>query len=190
VPTVKLTTLRTLFVLIPLLSLPAFAGEEKEEESEAKAGVEKKEEAKGEEWEEVRHFFTGFGGVTIGSEEAAEGEPATTGVAPTFGLDYSYRVSKLFGIGGFFDYSFGNFHELLVGPALFIFPWQGLFVEISPSMRVDAKQELAFVARLAVGYEWDITPNFLLGLYVAADGAVSNGFKVGVVPGVTLGWGF
>ena len=187
--TVKLT-LRTLFVLIPLLSLPALAAEKKEEEPDAKAGVEKKGEAKGEEWAEVRHFFTGFGGITVASEQAAEGEPAAIGVSPTFGIDYSYRLSELFGLGGYFDYSFGQFRELLVGPALFIFPWKGLFVEIAPSMRVDAKRELAFVARLAVGYEWDLTPNLLLGLYVAADGAVSNGFQIGVVPGVTIGWGF
>lgn len=181
-----------MLLLLPLLCVPAFAAEE-EKEPEEKAGVEAKgEEKKGEEWEEVRHFFTGFGGVAIGSgEAAAEGETAATEVAPAFGIDYSYRVSKLFGLGAYFDYAAGTFRELLVGPALFIFPWEGLFFEVSPSLGINGKQDLFFVARVAVGYEFEITPHFLLGLYVAADGAVeAGGFKVGVVPGVTIGWGF
>lgn len=172
---------------LPLLSLPVWAGEDAEPTTvkhEGESG-EKKEA-----WEEYRHYFTGFGGANIGEVEAEEGEPSTA-AAPAVGLDYSYRVSKLVGVGAYFDYAYGRFHELLVGPSLFIFPWEGLFFEVAPSLAVSSKNELFFVARVAVGYEFELTPQFLLGLYAAFDGAIEGEkFKPAFVPGITVGYGF
>lgn len=177
-----MNTLRMLLALVPLLSLPALAEEEKEPEGTVEAKHEKKEP-----WEEYPHFFTGFGGVTLGTGEApAEGEAGALEATPTFGIDYSFRFSKYFAVGAYFDYAL-NFHELLVGPCLFFFPWKGLFLEASPSLQIEHNEEIAFAARFAVGYEFELTDQFLLGLYAAVDYGHA---RFAFVPGITIGYGF
>ncbi len=169
-------------LLATVLSTPVRAEEEKEEPA---ATAEQKAEAK-EPWEVYPHFFTGFGGVTIGHPEGLNGEEMPLQAAATFGIDYSFRVSKYFGVGAYFDYA-TQFRELLVGPCLFFFPWKGLFLEASPSLEIARNEELSFAARLAVGYEFEVTDQLLLGLYAAVDYGHA---RFAFVPGVTVGWGF
>jgi len=174
-----MNALKLLLFALPLLSLPALAEEEKEPEGTVEAKHEQKEA-----WEEYPHFFTGFGGVTLATPEDSEGGELVA--APTFGIDFSYRFSKYFAVGGYFDYA-PAFQELLVGPCLFFFPWRGLFLEASPSLEVGRNEELSFAARFALGYEFEITDQFLLGAYAAVD---YGNARVAFVPGITVGYGF
>ena len=175
-----MNALKLLLFAVPLLSLPALAEEGKEPEGT----VESKHEHQ-EAWEEYPHFFTGFGGVTLGTAEGHGGEQQLEAAA-TFGIDYSYRFSKYFAVGAYFDYA-AAFHELLVGPCVFFFPWKGLFLEASPSLQVDRNEELSFALRFAAGYEFELTDQFLLGLYAAVDYGHQ---RFAFVPGLTVGYGF
>jgi hypothetical protein len=141
-----------------------------------------------EEWMEHRTWLTAFGGATLAfPTESVGGEPAATEVAPAFGLDLSFRLSQLFGIGVYGEYSFSPLHEMLIGPAVYLFPWRGLFIELAPSLGIDKENLLFFVGRGAVGYEFDLTPQLLLGLYAALDYGRGG---LAFVPGVTFGYGF
>lgn len=144
-----------------------------------------------EEWKAHRHFLTAFAGATISMPFAHPAEaPAEAGPEAGFtaGLDYSFRVSKYFGVGVFVDYAFGPLHELLAGPCVFIYPVGGLYIELAPSVEyATTRKEVLLVGRLALGYEFEITPQFVVGPYIAAD---YWGTGIGFVPGATAAWGF
>jgi len=175
---------------LSVLAAPAAAEEAAAPEHSVAAEHEGAGEA--EAWREHRSYLTGFAGVTIEKAEPAAGEPAagepaadTWETAPTLGFDYSFRVTRWLAAGAYVDFAGGPVVESLVGPCLFVFPWRGLFLEVSPSLSVKHSGELGFVARGALGYEFEVTETFALGLYAAADWSPAG---VAVVPGVTAGW--
>lgn len=150
-------------------------------------------------WREHRSFFTAFGGVRLARTEAEPqegvlGDPSAVnelspyGATAAVGLDYSFRLNKWFATGAFFDVSMGTTSEWMVGPCVFFFPWRGLFLELSPTVEVEAGHAALFVARGAVGYEWEIGKQVSLGLYAAVD-VEPAGSSVDFVEGLTIGYG-
>lgn len=184
---------RSLFVLSLLViavAAPAFADE---------TLLETEGQHEHETWREHRSFFTAFGGVRLARVEAEPqegvlGDPSALadsspyGATAAVGLDYSFRLNQWFATGAFFDVSMGTSSEWMVGPCVFFFPWRGLFLELSPTVEVEAGRSPLFVARGAVGYEWELTQHVSLGLYAAVD-VEPVGNSVDFVQGLTVGYG-
>lgn len=170
---------------------PAAAVDVSHHEEKATAGHHE-EKGEGEEWMHHRDSFTFFGGATIAfpfggaaAEGEGGGEGAATGprVGATFGLDYSYRVSKYIGLGVYVDYALKPVNAATIGPLLLIYPVGGLFIELAPSISGSTEEEAVFLGRLALGYEFDITSWLAVGAYLAGDVSVRD---VAIVPGVTV----
>lgn len=146
------------------------------------------EENEDDEWQHHRDSFTFFGGATIafplGASTASEGEGGKTEsgveVAPTVGVDYSYRVSKYFGLGVYVDFAAGPIREATAGPLVLFHPVGGLFIEFAPSIQGSSQKEAVFLGRFAFGYEFDVRSWLTLGLYVAGDLSMR---EAAVVPG-------
>lgn len=185
-----------LSLIVVVLAVPAVAAEPT---TPVETLSDEHQEGGHEAWQEHRNFFTAFGGMRLARaevepQEGALGDPAagleagTYAVTPAFGLDYSYRVNKWLGAGAFFDVSVGTANEWMVGPCVFFFPWRGLFIELSPSLEFEVGGAPLFVARGAVGYEFELTEQVTLGVYTAVDVEPTRR-DVDIVPGVTLGFG-
>jgi len=183
-------SLLVLSVLVLALAAPAFADE---------TPLETEGQHEHEAWREHRSFFTAFGGVRLARVEAepqegvlgdpsALAEASPYGATAAVGLDYSFRLNRFFAAGAFFDVSMGTSSEWMVGPCVFFFPWRGLFLEVSPTVEVEAGRSALFVARGAVGYEWELTQQVSLGLYAAVD-VEPLGHGVDFVQGLTVGYG-
>lgn len=124
------------------------------------------------------HVLTGFGGATFLRPDT---------LAATVGVDYAYRINGWLGTGGFVEYAFGPVGELIAGPALFLFPVGGMFLELAPAIDVDREGHVGWLGRVAAGWEFGLTDHLLLGPYVATDWTSHH---VALVGGLLAGYGF
>jgi hypothetical protein len=80
----------------------------------------------------------------------------------TVGVDYEYRLTDLFGIGGVIDHAGGNINSTVVGGGLFTHPWKDLrLATILGNEHQNDHNEL--LVRLGVSYDfhtekWILTP--------------------------------
>ena len=97
--------------------------------------------------EEGRHELGLFLGITT-----KEGE---TGVS--VGLDYEYRLSRLFGIGGVAEYTGADFREGLLGVPFYWHAWKELKLVAAPAVEIEpAERSSAFVVRLGGEYGFSV----------------------------------
>ena len=114
-------------------------------------------ETEDENWHDHPNHLLGFMGGTFGGEESAF----------TLGLDYTRQVTQRVSFGGFLDYSVGPLRELVLGPMVVVFPWEGLYLEAAPAAARE-DDEWHFVGRLGAGYELEFG-SLLIGPYAAVD---------------------
>jgi hypothetical protein len=134
------------------------------------------EDEQGTEAVEYRHRLELFLG---GTHEGSQGDFAT-------GMSYGYRISKLFGVGGFIEYTRKEEDVWTFGVPLYVYPYQGVRLLLAPGLeREGSKNE--FLVRLGIAYEfeidrWSIAPEFNIDL-------VEGGRRV-LVYGLSFGYGF
>lgn len=73
----------------------------------------------------------------------------------TIGLDYQYRLSRVFGVGAILDHAAGDISSTLVAPALFLHLKQLSFT-VAPAAEF-SDDGTAFVFRVGAEYEFEIS---------------------------------
>ena len=77
------------------------------------------------------------------------------------GVEYIYRMDDLISIGGFLEYAGGDFDLWLIGLPFFIHPHAGWFFRLAPAAEFE-HDEVRFVFRTSVGYDFEITPRWAI----------------------------
>ena len=80
---------------------------------------------------------------------------STDATAFTIGLDYQYRISRVFGVGAIFDHATGEINSILVAPALFLHVKRFSFI-VAPGVEF-SDENTEFVSRVGVGYVIEIS---------------------------------
>ena len=106
----------------------------------------------------------------------------------TAGLDYEFRINRLFGVGGFIDRAWGDFNSTLAGGAVFLHPWKELTLMSGVGSEREAG-ESKFAGRVGVGYEFPLTEHLALSPWAYLDLLEGRGANHGVV-GMALSVGF
>jgi hypothetical protein len=106
----------------------------------------------GEEWaDEGRHELGLFLGITV-----KEGD---TGFS--LGLDYEYRISRRFGIGGLVEYTGADFRDGVVGVPLYWHPWKELKLVAAPGVEIQpAERDSEFLVRAGAEYGFALRRGF------------------------------
>jgi hypothetical protein len=104
------------------------------------------------EWaEEGRHELGLFLGVTD--------KKGDTGFS--VGLDYEYRLSEMFGIGGFLEYTGSDFRDGIVGVPFYVHPWKELKLVAAPGVEIEAEDgSESFLVRVGAEYGFGIGRGF------------------------------
>ena len=82
----------------------------------------------------------------------------------TIGLDYEYRLSKLFGVGAMVEYADIDHSAWIIGVPFVLHPWKGLRLQAMPGVEfIDDHSNFLF--RAGIGYDipvgdWSLTPSF------------------------------
>lgn len=135
-------------------------------------------------------FFFTFSGLSLEAQETdnnsmerknelslfigATSNESTT--AFTYGLDYQYRLSELFGIGVILDHAAGDIESTLLGPALFLH-WAQVELALVPAIEfVDS--ETNYIFRLGFEYEFEFDDKYSLAPSVNFDLERRNEFAV------------
>jgi hypothetical protein len=103
----------------------------------------------------------------------------------TVGVDYEYRVSPPFGVGGLVEYAAGDLETTILAGALFIHPVGGLKFVLAPGVEHEG-DENEFLFRAGVYYD------FFFGNFSIAP-TISVDFVDGeedLVYGISLGYGW
>lgn len=142
-----------------------------------------------------RHHVAVFLGATTavpkhGGEEVVEteseggGSSGETGsvTEASIGLDYEYRLSRVWGIGFLFDYVGGEARASVAGLSLYLHPVGGLKLLAAPGIE-HHEGENEFLVRLGLGYElevgrWALTPGASVD-FVGGDEAYVYGLYIG-----------
>jgi hypothetical protein len=104
----------------------------------------------------------------------------------SIGLEYVYRISPLFSIGGLGEYAGGDFNSWVIGIPLYIRPYAGWFFRLAPGLEFE-DSETNFLFRVGSGYEFELMPRWLLSPEINVD-FVDGDTKL--VYGLTLSWEF
>jgi hypothetical protein len=83
------------------------------------------------------------------------------------GLDYQYRINKVFGVGAVADYASGDIESLLIGPALFLHAWHFEFT-VAPTIEFSGG-DIAYPVRFGAGYEFELPHSVSITLAVFFD---------------------
>ena len=133
-------------------------------------------ESKAHEEKDYRNVIALFGGNTKdGSENGA-----------SIGLEYVYRISPLFSIGGLGEYAGGDFDSWVIGVPVIIHPHAGWFFRLAPGLEFE-DSETNFLFRAGSGYEFELMPRWSLAPEINVD-FVDGDTKL--VYGLTLSWEF
>ncbi len=73
----------------------------------------------------------------------------------TVGVDYEYRLTPIFGVGGLVDHASGDHDATIVGGALFVHPWGNSRVLLAPGIE-HAHGHNEFLVRVGVSYDFHI----------------------------------
>lgn len=71
------------------------------------------------------------------------------------GMDYEYRLSRLFGIGGLAEYADGEFNSWVLAIPLFLHPYRGLRFLVAPGLEYEDSED-EFLVRTGIAYELEI----------------------------------
>ncbi len=116
------------------------------------------------------HHLSFFSGAT--SEFGEPGASSNRNTWHTIGLDYEYRINHLFGVSVFAEYLFASHEEFLLGLPVYVHPWHGLKLNVSPLLALVYESEESdehktwhnkFGYRIEAGYDflfdhYSITP--------------------------------
>ena len=168
-------------------------GEDQHAEAEAAQHEEHQEH---QEHEFHRHHLSVFLGATTGEVEkhGGHGEAGTqsegggdTGETETrteasVGVDYEYRLSRVWGIGFLFDYVGGGARASVAGIPIFLHPIGGLKLLAAPGLE-HHEGENEFLVRLGLGYQfdlgrWGFTPGASID-FVGSDRVYIYGLYIG-----------
>jgi hypothetical protein len=134
----------------------------------------------------THHAALFLGGTHADVEIETEGGIREEGEdAFTVGLDYEYRFSQLFGVGGLVEYAGGELETTSAMAGLFIHPIGGLKLFLAPGVEHEG-DENEFLFRAGVHY------NFLFGNFVVTP-VLAVDFVDGeenLVYGVSFGYGW
>ena len=102
------------------------------------------------------------------------------------GLGYEYRLSNLFGVGGFVEHAKKENHVWTFGVPLYAHPYKGFRFLLAPGLEQEESKNHFFM-RTGVAYEveigrWSITPEFNIDF-------VEGGHR-GLVYGLSFGYAF
>jgi len=102
------------------------------------------------------------------------------------GLGYEYRLSNLFGVGGFVEHAKKENHVWTFGVPLYAHPYKGFRFLLAPGLEQEESKN-HFLMRTGVAYEveigrWSITPEFNIDF-------VEGGHR-GLVYGLSFGYAF
>ena len=93
---------------------------------------------------------------------------------PSVGLDYEYRFSRMFGIGGTIEYSGSGIREGLIAVSLNWHVWRELKFFVAPGLKIEAEHDSeSFVLRLGVEYGIDVGRGWEIAPAVMVD--ITNG---------------
>jgi len=123
----------------------------------------------------------------VGATEAEELEGNKEDPQFTLGLDYERRLSRMFGLGGMFDWVIEGKRELLIGPIGFVHPYKGLNVYAAPCyQRARKSGHEGFVFRVGGAWEFEMR-EYTISPHVIYDFTEEEDF---LVVGVGFGKGF
>ena len=110
------------------------------------------ESQKDAEWaEKERHELGLFLGVTD--------QKSDTGFS--VGLDYEYRLSRMFGIGGLLEYTGSDFRDGIVAVPFYVHPWKELKLVAAPGIEIEAEDgSEEFLVRVGAEYGFDVRRGF------------------------------
>jgi hypothetical protein len=100
------------------------------------------------EWaEDGRNHLAVFVGVTDGGGDTG----------PSLGIDYEYRLTHLFGIGGTIEYTGADLREGVIAVSFDWHVWKEMKLFIAPGVEIDAADGSdSFLVRLGIEYGFDI----------------------------------
>jgi len=108
----------------------------------------------------------------------------------SLGLDYEYKFSEIFGLGGLLDHASGDVRSWVVGVPIFAHPVGGLVVLLAPGVEHQNDGDNEALVRLGAGWEFEIGERFVLAPMFNVD--FVDGDKVyvyGIEFGYKLGGG-
>jgi len=79
----------------------------------------------------------------------------------TVGFNYERRLSKLLGIGGFYEYAGGDFDKWSIGVPLFIHPYKGLRFQIAPGLE-HRESDDEFLFRIGAAYDFQLSERWAI----------------------------
>lgn len=124
----------------------------------------------------------GEGAVETESEGGGSSGETESVTEATIGLDYEYRLSRIWGVGFLFDYVGGDARASVAAAGVFLHPVAGLKLLAAPGLE-HHEGENEFLVRLGVGYEfevgrWALTPGASVD-FVDGDEAYVYGLYIG-----------
>ena len=131
------------------------------------------------EWCHERHEVGLFLGYTTERGEGGGG---------TVGLDYSYRLSEYFGVGGFGEYIGGRVGAGALGAGLFVYPWRELIFFLGPGFEFSGGERPQMLLRVGALYMFPLGCGFKIGPSIYFDYVEDEGGLI--VGGLTLSKGF
>jgi len=135
------------------------------------------------EHEAAHHLAVFIGGATETKRDKAKDLDIAVGV------DYEYRLTPMWGVGGMVEYTGGETERNIVALALVNWhPWRDLRIVVGPGIEFPEGHENEFVFRIGAGWEFPVGGAFSLTPEFNAD-FLKEG-KITYVYGVAVGIGF
>ncbi len=104
----------------------------------------------------------------------------------SFGIDYEYRFTKHFGVGGLVDYAGGDIDATVIAVVFFIHPFASANILIAPGLEIHDGHEEEML-RAGVGWDFHLGDKLTLTPTFAIDFVNSEEIKV---YGINIGMGF
>ena len=80
----------------------------------------------------------------------------------SLGLDYEYKFSEVFGIGGLLDHAGGDVRTWVVGVPIFAHPVGGLVVLLAPGIEHQDDGDKEALIRLGAGWDFEVGERFVI----------------------------
>ena len=104
----------------------------------------------------------------------------------TVGFNYERRLSKLLGIGGFYEYAGGDFDKWSIGVPLFFHPYKAWRFQLAPGLE-HRESDDEFLFRIGAAYDFQLSERWAIVPEANVEFVDS---EEALVFGLTLGFGF